>query len=267
MTPPPQRLTLISAQYFKPYALQNNFAFSTIIKRLNTTAHVAPPQDFSYYLLASSLYSSKIEGNTLDANSYFRQKAKPKPAKKKEINEIDQLTTAYQYATQQPLNQAHFLYAHKILSKTILPTKEQGKIRTVQVGIRDQVTLKPVYLAVEPQFVEQEMNKLFADIQILLTRKLTYKQTFYYASMIHLWIAAIHPFTDGNGRAARLIEKWFLAQKIGMGAWAIPAEKYYWDNRPHYYQNIAIGYNYYALHWQRCLPFLNMLPQALLLSQ
>jgi hypothetical protein len=48
-----------------------------------------------------------------------------------------------------------------------------------------------------------------------------------------------------------------------MSAWSINSEKYYWDNRPDYYQNIAVGYNYYAIHWDRCLPFLLMLPEAL----
>ncbi|MBL0098191.1 MAG: Fic family protein [Bacteroidetes bacterium] len=33
--------------------------------------------------------------------------------------------------------------------------------------------------------------------------------------MIHLVFVKIHPLNDGNGRSARLIEKWFLAQKLG----------------------------------------------------
>jgi Fic family protein len=96
-----------------------------------------------------------------------------------------------------------------------------------------------------------------------LKRELSYKEVFYYASMIHLWTAKIHPFMDGNGRSARLLEKWFLVSKLGLSAWSINSEKYYWDNRPDYYQNIALGYNYYALYWDRCLPFLLMLPEAL----
>lgn len=132
--------------------------------------------------------------------------------------------------------------------------------------MRDSVTMKPIYLAVEPEYVNEEIDKLFTDIGALLSRNLSQKEVFYYASMIHLWLAKIHPFEDGNGRSARLIEKWFLASKLGSSAWSINSEKYYWDNRPDYYKNISLGYNYYALYWERCIPFLLMLPNALVKS-
>lgn len=134
------------------------------------------------------------------------------------------------------------------------------------VGVRDSKTLRPVYMAVEPEFVNEELTKLFDDITVLLNRDLSPSEVFYYASMIHLWLVKIHPFLDGNGRSARLLEKWFIASKLGPAAWSINSEKFYWDNRPEYYTNIALGYNYYALHWERCLPFLLMLPAALLES-
>jgi len=31
----------------------------------------------------------------------------------------------------------------------------------------------------------------------------------FFAALIHLVFVKIHPFDDGNGRAARLLEKWF----------------------------------------------------------
>ena len=63
-------------------------------------------------------------------------------------------------------------------------------------------------MAVESEFVNREM-KIFFDCLIHLQRqKMTIEEVFYHASLIHLRFAHIHPFSDGNGRTARLIEKW-----------------------------------------------------------
>ncbi len=85
---------------------------------------------------------------------------------------------------------------------------------------------KLVYLAVEPEFAEAELLKLFSDIKILLRNKLTVEEILYFSSMIHLVFVKIHPFMDGNGRAARLLEKWFLAAKLGNAAWFLESEKF-----------------------------------------
>jgi Fic family protein len=76
--------------------------------------------------------------------------------------------------------------------------------------------------------------------------------------------AKIHPFADGNGRAARLLEKWFLAEVLGPAVWGIPTEKYYYDNREQYYKGLNIGINYYETLEQlnKTLPFIIMLPKA-----
>lgn len=257
-----KHLKFISSEYLETYSLECKVdwlgAFRNLPSRANFTS-----EDFEYYLIASSLYSSKIEGNTLDANSFFRNRGNKGFPKKKEVEEIEDLAKAYRFATGNEINKANFLKTHAILSPTLLQKNEQGKLRKRPVGVWDSKTLKPVYLAVESEFVDQEINKLFADISELINRKLTYKEVFYYASMIHLWLVMIHPFSDGNGRSARLLEKWFLASKFGTSGWSIISEQYYWDNRPDYYQNIALGYNYYALYWERCIPFLMMLPEAL----
>ncbi len=257
-----KHLKLITAEYLTEYSNKLDVDWFEIFNQLRVKSNYSA-EDFEYYLIASSLFSSKIEGNTLDANSFFRNRGNKKFPKKKEVQEIEDLVKAYQFASENKLNKTNFLKIHALLSKTLLPIKEQGKIRKEQVGVRDSKSMKPVYLAVEPQFVNKELIQLFADIAELMKRDLSHKEIFYYASMIHLWTAKIHPFMDGNGRSARLLEKWFLVTKLGMSAWSINTEKYYWDNRPAYYQNIALGYNYYALHWERCIPFLMMLPMSL----
>lgn len=97
---------------------------------------------------------------------------------------------------------------------------------------------------------------------VLLADKLALAETFYFASMSHLIFAHIHPFTDGNGRAVRLLEKWFLAEKLGEQYWKIPSEKYYKDHQTEYYENINLGINYYELNHDKCIPFLMMLPNC-----
>lgn len=257
-----KHLKFISSEYLDKYTSKCKIDWLEVFHKLRSKSSFTT-EDFEYYLIASSLYSSKIEGNTLDANSFFRNRGNKSFPKKKEVQEIEDLVKAYKFASENNLNKTNFLKIHEILSKTLLPVNLRGKVRKEQVGVRDSKTLKPVYLAVEPQFVNEELSKLFSDTSELLKRELSYKEVFYYASMIHLWTAKIHPFMDGNGRSARLLEKWFLVSKLGLSAWSINSEKYYWDNRPDYYQNIALGNNYYALYWDRCLPFLLMLPELL----
>jgi Fic family protein len=59
-----------------------------------------------------------------------------------------------------------------------------------------------------------------------------------------------HPFQDGNGRTARLLEKWFLLNKIGVEATAVELEKHYYVNRSAYYTNIRkLGLDYPSLDY------------------
>ena len=176
--------------------------------------------------------------------------------------EIDDLIAEYNYAIKTPLNLKSFLEAHKYLSKSILSLKSQrGKLRNQQVGIFSSGRVE--YMAVEPEFVKEEVSRLFSDISTLIKQDLSYPEIFYYAAKIHLLFEKIHPFMDGNGRAGRLLEKWFLAEKIGENAWSIQSEQYYAKHRAEYYSKIHIGLNYYTLKMNLCLPFLLMLPKAL----
>jgi Fic family protein len=108
------------------------------------------------------------------------------------------------------------------------------------------------------------MQRFYKDLDVLLKSDLSFDECFFYASMIHLVFVKIHPFDDGNGRTARLIEKWFLAQKLGNNAWFIQSERYYYDNHQIYYNNIRrLGIDYEELNYKAALPFLQMLPNSL----
>lgn len=118
-------------------------------------------------------------------------------------------------------------------------------------------------MAVEPDFVEREMKLFFEDLDKLISSDLNEIEVFYFASLIHLRFAHIHPFRDGNGRAARLIEKWFLTEKSGHHFWKIPSEEYYKKNQARYYETIYLGVNFYELNYDNCTGFLEMLPNCL----
>jgi Fic family protein len=253
-------LKILKPEYFIQYQLQLKIDVETAFITLKNK-----PQslgDFKFYLANSAVHSSNIEGNTVSFDTYLKSSEFNLHLKTKEIKEIEDLIAAYQFARENDLTLDNILKSHEILTQSILLKKERGKIRRVKVRVRSEGRL--IYLAVEPEFIKQELEKLFADISILLKSKLTTAEIFYYAAFIHLVFVNIHPFVDGNGRATRLIEKWFLAKMLGDNAWFITSEKNYWDNRPAYYKKLQIGVNYYEVNYERSIPFLLMLPNALL---
>lgn len=218
--------------------------------------------DVGYNTKASAVYSSNIEGNPIDVNSFMNSMLAEKNIKpQKDIQEIQDLILAYEFAQSNSLNQHNFLLAHKTMSQTLLIKDKRGKYRTDKMGVFDDYGL--IYLAVEPEFVKEKMSEFFEDIQLLVKEDLSLEQAFYHASLIHLIFVHIHPFWDGNGRSARLLEKWFLSEKINSRAWKLQSEKYYKENLADYYDNINLGVNYYELNYDRCMPFLKMLPASL----
>lgn len=253
-------LKILNQEYFNDYNTQLKVDVESSFAILKNQPQSL--EGFKFYLANSAVHSSNIEGNTVSFDTYLKSSEFNLHLKTKEIKEIEDLIAAYQFARENDLTFDNALKAHEILTPSILIKKERGKIRKVKVGVRSEGRL--IYLAIEPEFIKQELEKLFADISILLKSKLTTAEVFYYAAYIHLVFVNIHPFVDGNGRATRLIEKWFLAKMLGDNAWCITSEKNYWDNRPTYYKNLQIGVNYYEVKYGKSVLFLLMLPDSLI---
>ena len=64
------------------------------------------------------------------------------------------------------------------------------------------------------------------------------------AAIAHMEIAAIHPFNDGNGRAARALATLLLYQRGYDFRRLFALEDYYNTNRPAYYKAINLGKTY-----------------------
>ena len=224
-------------------------------------------ESFSFYTSVSSVYSSKIEGEEIELDSYIKHKKFGIEFLPDYTKKIDDLYNAYTFAKTNVLNKENIEEAHKLLSKHIVAKHQQGKLRihNMYVSTPDG---RIEYVAVSPYEVESEMNKFYNDIQQLLNRELSIGEVFFYAAMIHLVFLKIHPRNDGNGRSARLLEKWFLALKLGDKAWFVDSERFYYNHHQTYYNNLRIlGIEYPELDYSKALPVLLMLPQSLIINK
>ena len=213
---------------------------------------------FQFYKSVSSVYSSKIEGEDIDFDSFFKHKFLNVKFKPDYTIKVDDLYAAYDFIDNHKLNLKNVQKAHSILSSKLLPKSQQGLIRTNPMFVINSED-KIEYVAASPEIVKEELGKLFDDIDVLINKELNPFELFYYASFIHLVFVKIHPFQDGNGRTARLIEKWFLIEKIGQKATSVQLEKNYYIKIKDYYSNLKkLGLEYEDLDYSKGLDFLLM---------
>lgn len=227
-----------------------------------TDAELSTP-NFSFYTSVASVFSSKIEGETIELDSYIKHKRDGISFQPDYTKRIDDLYGAYVFAQNNRLTEKNVKEAHKLLSRHLVADAWQGKYRQQNMYVAtDDGRIE--YVAAIPQIVEQEMFNLFQDIKLLSKESLSIEEVFFYAAMIHLVFVKIHPWNDGNGRCARLIEKWFLAEQLGSKAWFIQSEKMYYQEHHTYYRNLrALGLEYPELDYVNALPFVLMLPKSL----
>lgn len=222
------------------------------------------PHSFTFYTSVAVMSSSRIEGEQMEIDSYVKHKMQYIEYLPELVEKPNDLYNAYVYAQQNELNIANFLNCHRLLTEHLLPEKWRGAYRKNEMLVMEHKTGKVQFEAAPFGIVGQEMEKLWADIEQLKKQTLSTEAVFYYASLMHMIFVCIHPFNDGNGRAGRLLEKWFLASCLGQKGWYIQSEKYYYAHVNDYYKNLnRLGMFYEQLDYAQANPFLQMLPQAI----
>lgn len=222
-------------------------------------------RNFNFYTAVSVMSSSKIEGEPMEIDSYVKHKLQAIEYLPDLTEKPNDLFDAYGFASKAALTKENFLKVHTIATRHLLPAGWRGVVRASNMVIMDHGSGRIQYEAASASLVKNEFDNFWNELNELINTEMSLEEVFYFAAFIHLVFVKIHPFNDGNGRTGRLLEKWFLASKLGEKAWYIASEYNYYNHINDYYTNLARpGLFYDELSYEKSLPFLLMLPDALI---
>lgn len=193
----------------------------------------------------STFASTSIEGNPLPLTEVKRiLKNHPQQARQSEqevlnYNQVlEKLAVAPLRFTKQLL-----LQIHRGVTKGLLPKHQNGRFRQEPVVIHHPKTGEVVYLPPDHAQVDPLVNDLIRFVQT----NQTVLDPLLLAGIFHKQFVIIHPFTDGNGRTARLATNLLLAG-MGLNLFNLFSfENYYNQNVTHYFQQVGVFGNYYEV--------------------
>ena len=217
----PEMLELISKIDSKRQLLQSLNPKPEIISKIQRVS-----------LLKSSLYSARIEGNSL---TWQNLEESEDNKDKKEISNIYQ---AIQYIDKElnkrlNLTTDTILALHKKVMNQLTP--EAGHFRREMSAIFNQTGIT-VYLPPPPNKVNELITQL-----INFINSDDEKFPIISALISHLIFEKIHPFMDGNGRVGRLLISTILLIKDFDFNINIPFEEYIDQRKEDYYYYLDVG--------------------------
>ena len=236
-------------------------------------SRILPETQASIRLRASveSIHSStSIEGNPLSTDEVRAIVTSDKILTKEEYAaiEVQNYKRALDYIDQRRhgdsnLTLGDILELHRIITDRLLDKTRNGKIRRNPVYIENQQH-EILYTAIAPEQVKDALLDLVAwvnDSQFFIHPVII-------AAVIHLRIAAIHPFADGNGRTARALTSLFLALNQYDCDGSLELDSYYASDRKAYYAILQLinGKNYASSAKSDLTPWLEYFTDGFLTS-
>lgn len=180
--------------------------------------------------LKSSLYSARIEGNTLTLDDV--QMSSSKDQKRMEVFNILKATNWIYQKRHKDISLKDILELHKITMEGLIEKPNLGKFRSNMEAIFNSAGIA-IYLPPRPSLVIPLSGRLIKFIN-------SPKEPFVpiRACLAHYTFEKIHPFLDANGRVGRLLLQMVLS-KGGYGMKGLlPIEEYLDNHRSEYYRSL-----------------------------
>ncbi len=177
--------------------------------------------------LKSSLFSARIEGNTL--NMHDVELGQSQEEEKKEVFQIFEALKKTR-SLKNDLTKEIVCDLHSIVMNGL--ASEIGKFRSEQTAIFN-IAGVAVYMPPSPQKIDNFFDEFLNYTNVIEERVER-------VAVAHFAFEKIHPFLDGNGRIGRIIMNWHLSQ-LGYGfAGLISFEEFLENNRERYYSCLTI---------------------------
>ncbi len=254
---------------FKPkYRLTNKILnYLTSIaeaKSIIEKAKILPEQELKLRrqaLIRMTHSSTAIEGNILNIQQVEALVLGKKiDAPKRDIYEVKNYLKTIKYigkvvGNEKPITQKVILKIHQLVTDKTLPEAQCGKYRKGPVYIVRREFMKPdkiIYTAPPAQKVPKLVEDL---VQWTQEREEENIHPIIVAGVVHREIAAIHPFSDGNGRTARALATLILYQRGYDFRKLFSLEDYYNRDRQKYYQAVNIGPKYCRADFTKWLEY------------
>ena len=181
-------------------------------------------------------HGTHIEGNPLEQKEVADVlEGKEVSARERDIQEVLNYREVLKFLNkvrEEPITEKVLLNIHDLTTKKILPKDQVGKYRKVQVKVSNSETGEVSYIPPTPK----EISGLIRDFFFWLNRlELEELHPVLVAGMTHYILVAIHPFTDGNGRAARALATLVLFKEGYDIKKFFSIEEYFDRDAPRYY--------------------------------
>lgn len=174
-------------------------------------------------IIEEAIASSQLEGAVTSrkaAKIMIQEGRKPKnESEQMVLNNYLSLKEIEEKYKDEPMTSELFFELHNLTTKNTLDSSGEAprmRKKGEPIYVKDEATGNIYHEGPDITFVKKELERLvdFAnndlDEQVFIHPVIK-------AIMIHFWVGYLHPFTDGNGRLARILFYWYLLKE---GYWA-----------------------------------------------